>query len=295
MRMPLGRCAIASVLVGVAGALAPPPPANAQTPSITSREVEALQRLLAVTPDGAPDKLGIRLRLAELYQLQARTADEQAARSNGATADAQRLAADKWRLLAIKEYLLIVDRPDPSTVFAQDDVALTRLAQALVRVGREEMARKFFKRLIVDHPGSPLVAEAYVSFGDYFFDRREWASAAQFYDRVAALPWTRAQPYARYKRAWCDFERDNLPAALAGFIALGRETADAKVAAEARRDAVRVYARLPDGEAARAARVLRDAFGDDAAEPLLDELAKEYRAAGKADACRTLARGEACD
>jgi tetratricopeptide (TPR) repeat protein len=71
--------------------------------------------------------------------------------------------------------------------FPRLDEALAILADLLVRMGRADLARPLYKRLVKDYPSSPRTARSYAYFGDYYLEQEhDPAHALQFFEKVLA-------------------------------------------------------------------------------------------------------------
>jgi hypothetical protein len=203
-------------------------------------QLDELQRLIDATPDTSDDKPALLYRQATLYRQLARFYGARAASApDGPRRDEDQRKHEAWLLGAAKLHLALTDQRQRFASFAQMDEVLLSLATLLVEAHREEAARMYFKMLIVEHPRSPLVPEAFLVFGDYFFDQHDYGSAHKFYDRVLQFPQSRVADYARYKMAWAALYERDCGAARTDF----RRVADGKssaIAADARRQLERI-------------------------------------------------------
>jgi tetratricopeptide (TPR) repeat protein len=215
----------------------------------------------------------ILLRASELFVRASHESPEQALRS---------------RLDGIKKMLELVDGADYAD-YPRMDEALFTLADEVTRMKHPELGRKYFKRLIKDYPNSKFVPDAYLVFGEYFFEQGELDNALKFYDKVLSYPMSRVAEYAQYKRGWAMYNLSNYNDALADFAGVARGINE-KLAAQARRDAVLPYARVGQPAKARAffLQIARNDVDD-----LMQRLADAYRGAGKMDECHAL--GDACN
>src|SRR5262249_34142256 len=141
------------------------------------------------------------------------------------------------------------------------DEVLFHLAALAAEAGREDLARVYFKRLIKDHPQSHFLPDAYLAFGDFYFEKNEMENALTLYSKVTGYPDSPVANYARYKMGWCHFNRRDYPAALSTFVGVideaqreaartGGKGSRVPLVREARKDVVRAYAWI--GEAGRA-------------------------------------------
>ncbi len=231
-----------------------------QRKSITDAQIKTLQRLIDVTGDDDPDKPDFLFRMAELYAEQqqyynfrARELDQQvfAAQQAGKDADATKLKAQQadyekkekqWLTGAVKEYLLVANGPK-YTSYKRMDYVLFYLAYLLTQQKREDLARPLFKRLIKDFPKSPFIPNAYLSFGEYYFQQKDLENALKFYDKVLTFTDSTVWGYAKYMEGWCYFNLGDFKQALATFVAVinltGPKSSRIQLEKEAKKDSVR--------------------------------------------------------
>lgn len=195
----------------------------------------------------------------------------------------------EWIRAATKEFLLIVNHPRFYGYKRMDQV-LFHLVYLLARQNREDLARPIFQRLLKDYPRSQYIPDAYLSFGDYFFAQKDIENALTSYDKVVQLPSSRVHEYARYKEAWCYFRLQDFKKALEAFVdvitttkAANGETGKIHLITEAKRDAVKAYAQLGTNGTPDKAWPLFKRIGGDYATTMLEMLAQQYQAMGKAE------------
>ena len=87
-----------------------------------------------------------------------------------------------WLLRAVEAYLAA----SRHRAYERMDEVLFRLAHLLASVKKEGEAREFLLRLVKDHPTSRYVPDAYLAFGELYFDRGDMESALAFYRYVVA-------------------------------------------------------------------------------------------------------------
>lgn len=87
--------------------------------------------------------------------------------------------------------------------FAQMDRALFYLGFALQEATRNDEALRVYRTLVQRFPNSPFVPNAYLSFGEFYFEQGNMENARQFYERVLAVQDESNQVYgyALYKMA----------------------------------------------------------------------------------------------
>jgi TolA-binding protein len=274
-------------------------PAHAADPKEASMvlQIELLQRLISDTADADPDKLVLYFRSATLAEEMRRAKAARAAVASGEAKAALLKEEQRWLLTALKQYLAVLDHADRAGGYARTDEVLFRVSTMLTEAHQEAVARKHFQRLITDFPRSRFIPDAYLSFGDYFFEQREFANALELYAKVLETPDARVAPYAHYKVGWCHANQDQWQQALEEFVALGKARPDGDASkrtlvSQARRDAVRAYTRVGLPEEARA--FFERAFGGEDDE-WIDLLAVEYEKRGLTNECRRIGAAARCD
>jgi cellulose synthase operon protein C len=276
-------------------------------------QIRGLKRLLELDPD--PDELpDIRFRLAELYFEKSRYFffRAQEAREDGLRAENpnQREAAllrrkdfeakkDEWTQRSLESYQgLRRDFPRyvrlPEVLFA--------LGQAYWNLGRKQDAVGVYAELIRNHPESPLVAEAWLAFGEYYFDDAQVRKALASYQKAAEDKRSRVYGFALYKQGWCLYNMAEWEAALKKFRAtviyaqLATElSGENKIALgrEAQGDFVRTYAHI--GTADRAEAVFAELLGESDCTSerclvMLEALANTWQTDGNFEASAALFR-----
>ena len=282
--------------------------------------IQGLESLLATTPARAPDRPGILRRLAEGYveleasalqsQTQAsinaqnsRRKDPKAAAAFDATAAKSGKTVVASRQAAIKHYTqLKTQHPkwcqtsnaaDPTKSTGCADEVLYYLAYEYEQGNQLEQARKIYFELIQSHPTSRYIPNAYLAFGELFFneaqgDPTKWSLAEQAYKEVIKYPAPKntMYGYARYKLAFVYWNKGDLPLAMNEF----KKTIDygiqnptlpnaTHLAQSSRRDILPVYAL--GGDPKKAYEFVRPISGDAGtthAETfrMLDDLGQNY-------------------
>jgi TolA-binding protein len=109
---------------------------------------------------------------------------------------------DKWRLDAIGMYKSIVQEfPD----YPQRDQVMFYWASSLWDLERYKDALAIYKELITNYADSKFVANAYLAFGEYYFENAKLDRALMAYQKVAEFTEAEIYPYALYKQGWCYF------------------------------------------------------------------------------------------
>ncbi len=148
---------------------------------------------------------------AEAYFFKAMELDDELAEDPTNTALRKRIAAqkkklrateDEWRVKAIEQYKQIAEQyPD----YPGRDQVLFYLAASLWDLERYKEALSDYKDMINSYPKSKWVPDAYLAFGEYYFDNAKLDKALMAYKKVAEYPNSAVYPYALYKQGWCYF------------------------------------------------------------------------------------------
>ncbi len=143
------------------------------------------------------------------------------------------------------------------------DIVLYALGNTLGRLN-DDNAVNYYKQMIKSHPKSPLVPDAWLALGEFYFDKHDIKNAQQSYEKVMTFKSHRAYPYAVYKLGWCFYNSqgvdeknpgDNLRRSIAAFQLVVKISESAKkqnfnLRNEALRDLVMAYAEADDTEGA---------------------------------------------
>ncbi|WP_224246232.1 tetratricopeptide repeat protein [Hyalangium gracile] len=284
-----------------------------QVASKRREQIESLKKIIELSPDQA-EAPGLLFRLGELYWEEAKFHEFEANRKDDELIKAMnrndaagqtRAKAEKAELLAkSKEYgraamaqytKIVQEYPN----FDRSDEVLFFLGQFLMEDGQDKKALVVYERLVKKYPKSKFVPDAWLAFGEYYFNnskgkRPELERALEAYKRAAEYTDSQVYAYALYKQGWCYFNMADYPAAKDKFktVVLYGELAGAAIeqdgkakgksglAKEARADYVRTYAR--DGDVMQA----RDDFSKVATKPedrfaMMRQLANLYYGDGK--------------
>jgi tetratricopeptide (TPR) repeat protein len=245
-------------------------------------EIQSLQKLIKLSEgDGDKDAPGYYFRLAELLWEESQYFFFEANRKDGeiialprgdpglgrlqaerADDDRQHRALQKQ---AVALYRAIIKR---FPGYERLDEVLFFLARNLLQRDRaDEDAMKAYRALIKGFPGSPYVPDAWMAFGEYYFDKANKGDrngnlrkALEAYQKAASYQESSVYGYALYKQGWVQFNLGNFPAALDLFRAVvffgelptSSIPADRKLALvkEARKDYVRTWPHVGSAEAA---------------------------------------------
>ena len=280
---------------------------QARARALLATEINGLESLFNTTPKNAPDRVQLARRLAEDYvelesaafrdKTQAEI-DRDTLKKTNATAAGQKQAlanqANAIMLAArkkcIENYTLIVnDYPQ----YGQIDEVLYYLAYEYEQANDNANARRVYLDLINKKPNSKYIPNAYLSFGELFFneaqgDPSKWDLAAQAYAKVINFPpeTSKVYGYAWYKLAYVFWNKGELEKSLNAFkktIDFGTNFTQypgaAKLAESARRDVIPVYALKGDPGAAY--NFLHNLSGDTAGSndktfKMMDDLGTNY-------------------
>ena len=151
--------------------------------------------------------------------------------------------------------------------FERTDEVLYFLGVYLMEEGQDRKALVAFKRLVEKHPKSKYLPDAYLAFGEHYFNnskgkREMLEKALASYKAAANYPASQIYGYALYKQGWCYYNMNDFPAArdmfkqviltaaMNGAASVEKDTKGNKktsLVKEARTDFVRAYGRDPNG------------------------------------------------
>ncbi len=242
---------------------------QARARALLITEIQGLERLYKNTPQKSADKPQLTRRLAEGYvELESAAlrdkiaADIQAQDAKAKKRDAGKFRSDAAsagkivkaaRVNAIKYYTLMKDK---FPKYSKIDEVLYYLAYEYEQAQNYDKAREVYLELIDKAPKSPYIPNAYLAFGELFFqeaqgDPSKWELAAAAYKEVIKYPppTNKVYGYARYKLGYVHWNKGDYPNALSEFkrvIEYGDQYAELpnakQLAKAARRDVIPVYA-----------------------------------------------------
>jgi TolA-binding protein len=252
---------------------------QARAQALLISEIQNLEGLFESTPKKSPDRPQLIRRLAEGYvelesaaqreriQSEIKIADSKKKKLKNTAARDAAIKAKKTeevaRQQAIKYYTLMKNEyPNYSKL----DEVLYYLAYEYEQAKDLKNARKVYYELIQKAPKSPYIPNAYLAFGELFFqeaqgDPSSWPLAEKAYIEVTKYPPpdNKVYGYARYKLAYTYWNTTDFTKALSEFkkvIEYGDQFAQLpnakQLQAAARRDLVPVYAIQGKPEAAYA-------------------------------------------
>jgi tetratricopeptide (TPR) repeat protein len=103
------------------------------------------------------------------------------------------------------------------------DQELLERAMTLWDQGQYKEALKSCKDLIKNYPTSKYVPDAYLMFGEFYFEHAKIEKALMAYKRVVEFKDSKVYTYAMYKMGWCYFNIMEYDRALAEFVAVVRQ------------------------------------------------------------------------
>ena len=205
-------------------------------------EIQSLQKLIKLSAgDGDKDLPGYYFRLAELLWEESQYFFFEANRKDGEIIalpkgdprlprlQAERAEDDRqFKALqrqAVALYRAIIKKYPK---YERLDEVLFFLARNLLQRDRaDEDAMKAYRALIKSFPESPYVPDAWMAFGEYYFDRANKGDrtgnlkkALEAYQKAASYQESSVYGYALYKQGWVQFNLGNFPAALDLFRAV---------------------------------------------------------------------------
>src|SRR5262249_48012492 len=212
-------------------------------------EVQQLETLLGSTPANAPDRPSLLRRLADTYvelesasfsrKIQNQTSAQAAKRANKSASAFEEAASKADRTMAAARQAAIryftelknrhpkwcqhTDARDPAQSRGCVDEVLYNLAYEHEQANDFERARKVYFELIQTAPQSKYVPNAYLAFGELFFqeaqtDPSKWALAEQSYKEVIKVSSSNPSfSYAHYKLGYVYWNKGDMALALAEF------------------------------------------------------------------------------
>ncbi|MBX3229302.1 MAG: hypothetical protein KIT84_18225 [Labilithrix sp.] len=269
-------------------------------------EIQGLERLFETTAKNKPDRPQLARRLAEAYvelesaafrdKTQAEIKRDDMKKSNPAGAGQQQTQANQAdqvmkaaRKKAIDNYTIIVNE---YPTYGQLDEVLYYLAYEYEQANDLANARRVYFDLIKKAPQSKYIPNAYLAFGELFFneaqgDPSKWDLAAQAYQEVTKYPApaNKVYGYAWYKLGYVFWNKGELEKSLNAFkktiefgVVNSQLPGASKLADSARRDVIPVYALK--GDPAQAYNFFHNISGDSSGNEktfkMMDDLGVNY-------------------
>jgi tetratricopeptide (TPR) repeat protein len=284
-------------------------------------EIQGLERLFETTAKNKPDRPQLARRLAEAYvelesaafrdKTQAEIKRDELKKSNPQAAGQQQTQANQAyqvmkaaRKKAIDNYTIIVNE---YPTYSQLDEVLYYLAYEYEQANDLANARKVYYDLIKKAPQSKYIPNAYLAFGELFFneaqgDPSKWDLAAQAYTEVTKYPApaNKVYGYAWYKLGYVYWNKGELEKSLNAFkktiefgVVNSQLPGASKLADSARRDVIPVYALK--GDPAQAYNFFHNISGDQGSSntqtyKMMDDLGVNYLDTGHYPEAITLYR-----
>ncbi len=280
---------------------------QARAKGLLVTEISGLENLFNTTPANAPDRVQLARRLAEDYvelesaafreKTQAEIDRDNLKKTNPSAAGQKQAIATaannimlRARAKVVDNYQLIINQyPNYGLL----DEVLYYLAYEYEQSNDLTNARRVYYDLIKKKPDSKYIPNAYLAFGELFFneaqgDPSKWDFAAQAYTEVIKFPPEKSKVYgyAWYKLAYVFWNKGEIDKALNAFkktIDFGTNFTQypgaSKLADSARRDVIPVYALKGDPSAAY--NFFRNISGDsqgsnDKTFHMMDDLGQNY-------------------
>ncbi len=263
---------------------------QARSRALLITEIQGLERLYKQTPEKSKDRPQLVRRLAEGYvELESaanRDMIESDIKADDAKAKKQRKTFDNAKKESAKAKKILQEARKKAILFyrimkrdypdySKYDEILYYLAYEYEQAGELDEARKVYLELIEKSPKSKYVPNAYLAFGELFFneamgDPTKWQLAASAYEKVTEYPPpdNKVYGYARYKLAYVHWNNNDLGKAIEEFaevIKYGDKFPKLPNASQlqkaARRDLVPVYAVA--GDPKKAYNFFRPLSGDE--------------------------------
>ena len=246
--------------------------------ALLATEISGLESLYSGTPQNSPDRIQVLRRLAEDYvELEsAAFRDKTTAevnrdgfkKNNPTRAGQEQTKVNQYAGIMAKaranaeKYYAVIDSEYPN--YPQLDEVLYYLAYEYEQANDNANARRVYYELIQKRPNSKYIPNAYLAFGELFFneaqgDPSKWPFARDAYVKVIGYPPpnNKVYGYAWYKIAYVFWNNGELDKALNSFkkvIDFGTQYSQlpnaAKLADSARKDIIPVYALKGDPSAA---------------------------------------------
>jgi tetratricopeptide (TPR) repeat protein len=240
---------------------------------------------------------------AEIKRDQFKATNPREAGKQQSVANSRKTTMEKSRKFAIQYYTMLVNdyAGQPSQTFPSNppppypllDEVYYYLAYEYEQSNDTANARRVYLDLITKTPSSKYIPNAYLAFGELFFneamgDPTKWDPAKQAYQKVIAKPppENKVYGYAWYKLAYVFWNQGDLPHALDAFkktIDFGTQFSQlpnaSKLAEGARRDVIPVYALA--GSPTDAYNFFKNLSGDPAGSSdktfkMMDDLGQNY-------------------
>ncbi len=183
--------------------------------------IDATKELLSKSKD-SPLLPDVMLRLAELYVEKSRLLYYKAVEERGTKSGGEAIAAPDskyFKELAIEQYKKILKE---FPAYPQNDKIRFFLGHEYQELAMPQEMLREYTRLTTDYPDSPLVPEAFLILGNFYFEKRDFETSQRQYEEVVKRNDAGLAALARYKLGWIEMNRTEHKKALAHFEAAAR-------------------------------------------------------------------------
>ena len=97
---------------------------------------------------------------------------------------------------------LLTDHPK----FRRMDLVLYLIGFSARERGKPDDAQVYFRRVIAEHPKSPLYGDSWMMLGEYLFAAKQWDAAREAFANILKDPNSPTFDLALFKTAWCDWQ-----------------------------------------------------------------------------------------
>jgi tetratricopeptide (TPR) repeat protein len=242
-------------------------------------QINDLKKIISLSPADSKEMPSLLYRLGELYWEESRAyffeanrkdddliralnANDQAAQAKAKAEKADLLGkSNALTKLAVQQYTEIVQKYRD---YDRMDEVLYFLGHNLMDNGEDRKALVVYERLITKYPKSRFIPDAYVAFGEYFFNTSKGNhdmlnKALEAYKRAASHPENQVYAFALYKEGWCLYNLSQFDKSMDMFRSVvlygelagaqgtekdGGKSGKSSLIKEARKDYVRSYERI---------------------------------------------------
>jgi len=281
MEVPMRILAVPILIILVAAtthAIAQEPAADAP-----DARAKAMEKLFSETPEGAPARPALLLRLGRMYWEHGDECAEEALSASEALAGetpprdappSSTWEARRQELETRREMFATCAATQRARAFEKLEAALADPTwkgadEALFYLGyysflqaKTSVGSEWLSRLLKEYPASDFGAEAHLLLGDFYFDQSDLGHAIEMYEKAAEDRKNRIFPYATYKLAWCRLNLGELGKSLELFADAARTTDGSPVwsdlHAQVARDMTAVCAKALEPDSGVQAEVARE-------------------------------------
>jgi TolA-binding protein len=93
--------------------------------------------------------------------------------------------------------------------YARLDEVLYRLGRGLIEAGKGAEAVKHLTQLVNNYPNSKYLPEAFLSLGEFYFEKKVFGAAKENYNKVLGFPKYSFYDYAMYKLGWVHYNEQS--------------------------------------------------------------------------------------